>query len=224
MGGRARAGRQPGHQRPGARGHRPELLGAVGAGRRRVPAGEAARGRRRVGAVGIDPPAASDLEIVVEGAAAGRRDGGSEHRVGATGLLHEVEDRLAVAPGLRGDPRVVGVVLDRQLEGVGEDPVAPVLVVVGRPRGDVQVARLLGPVAVRGGHVPSEPGHRRMVLDGHVAGDVGLACSRTDHITRRPYSWKEIAVRICCRPFTTRPARKSRNARSSGLEKARGPR
>jgi len=42
-------------------------------------------------------------------------------------------------------------------------------------------------------------------------------------MTSRPSSWKVMWVRICWRPLTTREARKSRNARLSGAEKAEGP-
>ena len=64
------------------------------------------------------------------------------------GALHQVQHRLLVPPGLGRDHRVVGVVLDRHLEGVGKDAVDAVLVVARRPGADVQVARLLGLVAV----------------------------------------------------------------------------
>ena len=86
------------------------------------------------------------------------------------GALHQVQDGLLVPPGLGRDQRIVGVVLDRHLEGVGEDPVDAVLVVARRPGADVQVARLLGLVAVRRGHVLADRRQRGVVLRRHVAG------------------------------------------------------
>ena len=119
-------------------------------------------GRRGIGPVRVDAPAPIDLEVVVEGAAAGGPDRRAEHRQRAPGAFHQVEDGLLVPSGLRGDLRVVRVVHDRHLERVREDPVDAVLVVARRPGADVQVARLLGPVAVGRGHVPADawPGRR----------------------------------------------------------------
>ena len=97
-------------------------------------ADEARVGRRRVGAVRVAGPAAGDLEVVVEGAAAGDAHRGAQDGQRTRGAFHQVQHRLLVPPGLGRDHRVVGVVLDRHLEGVGEDPVDAVLVVARRAR------------------------------------------------------------------------------------------
>ena len=65
--------------------------------------------------------------------------------------------------------RVVAV---RQLERVREDAVHPVLVVARGPGADVQVAALLGPVAVGRGHVLADGRQRRVILRRHVGRDV----------------------------------------------------
>ena len=76
---------------------------------------------------------AGDLEVVVERAAAGDR---APRARGRPADSRDRSIRYSTAslfrPGLRGDQRVVRVVLDRHLEGVGEDPVDAVLVVARR--------------------------------------------------------------------------------------------
>ena len=49
------------------------------------------------------------------------------------------------------------------------------------PRGDVQVARLLGLVAVGRGHVAADLRERRLVLGGHVGRDVLLRVAVRPH-------------------------------------------
>ena len=108
----AGAGRGPGHKRSRPEAVVPSCFGPGARRRRRVARANRARGGRRVGAVGVDGPAAGDLEVVIEGAAAGRADGGAQDPERAPGALHQGQHGLLVAPGLGRDQRVVGVVHD----------------------------------------------------------------------------------------------------------------
>ena len=176
-----RPARQPvtNASRPGRR--RPELLRPGARRRLGVAPGEPPGRRSGVGPIGVHRPAAGDLEVVVERAAAVHPRRRPEDGVDAAGPLHQVQDRLLVPLGLRADHRGLGVVLDRHLERVGEDPVGAVGVVLGRPPGDVQVARLFGLVAVRDGHVPADPEQRVVVGPGHVGRDVGQRVAVRPH-------------------------------------------
>ena len=73
---------------------RSELLRAGARRRRRVRPGEARVGRRRVGAIGVAGPAAGDLEVVVEGAAAGDADRGPQDGQRTGGPFHQVQRPL----------------------------------------------------------------------------------------------------------------------------------
>ena len=148
-----------------------------------VVAGFARTNRPDAGAVsvpsGFDAPPAPDFEVVVERAATGGAHRRAEDAERAPGLLHEPEHRLLVPAGLGRDLRVVRVVRDRQLDGVREDPVGAVLEVARRPGADVQVARLLGPVAVGRGHVLRDLGQRRVIVGRSCRTGCSSACSRT---------------------------------------------
>ncbi len=169
VGGSARLGaRYPGAR---SRRHVPELLGAAVGRCYGVGAGEST-GRRRVGAVRVHAPAPPDLQVVVERTAARIPDDLAQDAERTPSPLGEVQDGALVPAGLRCDARVVEIVAVRQLERVGIDPIDAVRVVAGRARGDVQVARLLGSIAVAGGHLLADVDQRVVVGAGHVARDV----------------------------------------------------
>ena len=150
----------------------------------------------RVGAVGVDRPAAADLQVVVERPAVGGRL--ADRAVRAVGLLHQVQDGVPVdATSARRSSRRAGtsasgrqrVVVGTRvhLEGEREDALRAVHPVDLVAVGDVEVARLLGLVAVGGGHRLGH-GHERPVIDdGHVRRNVrvGVAVGPEDQVARR---------------------------------------
>ncbi len=161
--------------------------------RRRGNAARPGTPRGRIGSVGVDLPAAVDLEVVVEGAT--QRLGLADRPVRAAADVDHVQKGVPIARRLRGDPLVGWVVvapdgglLGRvELPREREDPVGAVHPVDLVAVGDVEITRLLGRVAVQRRRLAAH-GHERIVVDErHVPWDVrgGVAVRPEDELAVR---------------------------------------
>ena len=148
----------------------------------------------------------------------------------AVGGVEQLQHRVAVARRLAPDHRA-GRIEARvrrarvHLERVADDLVRAPQPVVDRAVGDVEVARLLGRVAVGRRHVAAELRERRLVVGGQRRAPCSRSCSRTATGSARSRCGSRCAALICCTPPTTRELTKSRTRCGLGRrERATAPR